>query len=250
MNADPKRGERLYYARLTAEELAHARGKPFSDPQCGKYLSDFGALLQMLPAPPRRILDLGCGTGWTSLLLARAGYSVLGVDISVEAIQAARETAAAGGVNGAEFAIGDYEEMHFPPAFDHVLFYDALHHAENEAAAIAAAYRALAPGGSLLAFEPGVGHSRSRGAEHARATFEVHEKDMPPRYIWSLGRRAGFRRKVFLPAPHEAARSVYRRDYFRAPSGWRLRLENAWGYWRALTKVGRAGRSGMVVMWK
>ena len=52
-------------------------------------------------------------------------------------------------------------------------------------------------------------------AEHAVATYGVHEKDMPPSYVWKLGKRAGFRRKLFLPLPHEAGRAVYRRDFLK-----------------------------------
>jgi S-adenosylmethionine-dependent methyltransferase len=37
-----------------------------------------------LPAPPARVLDLGCGQGTQALRLARRGYEVAGVDASAE----------------------------------------------------------------------------------------------------------------------------------------------------------------------
>ena len=45
----------------------------------------------LLPTPPAKLLDLGCGTGLTSLSFARRGYDVTGQDISETAIQYANE---------------------------------------------------------------------------------------------------------------------------------------------------------------
>jgi len=39
-------------------------------------------LEQELPAPPVRVIDLGCGQGTQALRLARRGYDVTGVDAS------------------------------------------------------------------------------------------------------------------------------------------------------------------------
>jgi SAM-dependent methyltransferase len=247
---DPKAGEKAYYARLGSDGCRHARDKPFSDGDCGKYLSDLGALLLMLERPPRSVLDFGCGAGWTSLFLARAGFEVLGVDISADAIALARAAAAEDGISGVEFAAADYEGFRAERPFDYVLFYDALHHAEDEQAAVSAAYLALKPGGVMFAFEPGAGHSHSAGARHAVSTYGVHEKDMSPAYVWRLGRRAGFSRVLFLPLPHDIGRNVYRRDYLRSASGLRLRAERLWGYLRAASKITRVARSGLVLMWK
>jgi SAM-dependent methyltransferase len=248
---DPKAGEKTYYAQLGEAGRCHAKAKPFSDVDCGKYLCNLGALLLMLEPPEKAVLDFGCGTGWTSLFLAKAGYAVTGVDISEDAVRLARETAVEQAVQGVEFLAADYEGFQPSRAYDYVLFYDALHHAEDEQAAIDAAYRSLKPGGVLFAFEPGAGHSASSGAKHAVETYGVHEKDMPPLYVWTLGKRAGFKRKLFLPLPHETGRSVYRRDYLRvAGSGWKLWFEKVWGYFRAGTKAVRTGRSGLIVMWK
>jgi 2-polyprenyl-3-methyl-5-hydroxy-6-metoxy-1,4-benzoquinol methylase len=248
---DPKAGEKTYYAQLGEEGRRHAKAKPFSDVHCGRYLCNLGALLMMLEPPQKSVLDFGCGTGWTSIFLAKAGYTVTGVDISEDAVRLAREAAAEQGVGGVEFQAADYEGFPASAAYDYVLFYDALHHAEDEQEAVNAAYRALKPGGMLFAFEPGAGHSDSAGAKHAVETYGVHEKDMPPSYVWSLGRRAGFRRRLFLPLPHEQGRALFRRDYAAAGrSGWRLRAEKIWGYFRAATGALRTRRSGLIVMWK
>jgi SAM-dependent methyltransferase len=41
--------------------------------------------------PSARVLDLGCGTGYYSSILADLGFSVVGVDISVKAIEQAKK---------------------------------------------------------------------------------------------------------------------------------------------------------------
>ena len=46
-------------------------------------------LRETLPAPPARVLDLGCGTGTLSELLAAEGYDAVGVDFSPAMIERA-----------------------------------------------------------------------------------------------------------------------------------------------------------------
>jgi len=247
---DPKAGEKAYYARLGPDGLRHARGKPYSDRDCGKYLVDMGALLQMIGPPPGSVLDLGCGTGWTSRILARAGFEVLGIDISPDAVGIARSVAAEEGVTGAQFVEADYEGFHTDRSFDYALFYDSLHHAEDERAAIASAWRALRLGGVLFAFEPGRGHHRDPRALSAVGAYGVHEKEMPPSKIWRIGRKVGFRRALFLPVPHVGGRAIYRRDYIAASGGLALQLERLWGLFRLATAAARVSQLGLTLLWK
>lgn len=50
-------------------------------------------LLELLPAAPARVADLGCGTGTLSTLLTELGYDVTGLDFSPEMIRLARAKA-------------------------------------------------------------------------------------------------------------------------------------------------------------
>jgi ubiquinone/menaquinone biosynthesis C-methylase UbiE len=171
----------------------YAAGKPFSDPECGRYLLEMGALLYLLPPPPARLLDLGCGTGWTSCLLARRGYDVVGQDIAPDMIHQAGLNKQRYGVGNVQFVTCDYENLSYDNEFDCVVFYDSLHHAMSEELALSMAYRALRPGGVCVISEPGWGHARREHSLAAVRAFNVTEKDMPPRYVIRLGKNVGFR---------------------------------------------------------
>jgi SAM-dependent methyltransferase len=201
----PKQGEIDYVSKLAAHEVAHAFAKPFSDPRCGQYLMDLGLVLSLLPPPPARLLDLGVGPGWTSILFARRGYDVVGVDVAPAMIELARANRARCGDDlRLDFAVADYESLDWQDKFDAVVFYDALHHAEDEAAALATVFRALRPGGVCITVEPGARHADDPGAHAARARFGVTEKSMPPAHIIAVAQRLGFRKfEVYeRPTPH------------------------------------------------
>ena len=55
-------------------------------------------LVAVMPDPPARILDVGCGTGSLAVLLAQAGHEVTGIDTSAEMLALARAKAATAGV--------------------------------------------------------------------------------------------------------------------------------------------------------
>jgi SAM-dependent methyltransferase len=167
--------------------------KPFSHEECPRYLIDLGRVMCLLPAAPARILDLGVGMGWTSVFLAKRGYEVVGQDICGDLIAMAEQLKDRYGVASASFVVQDYEAMAYRKEFDGALFYDALHHAEDERAALAKVYEALKPGGVCLTVEPGEGHADSEPTLKYVEAYGVTEKDMPPRHIIALAKDVGFR---------------------------------------------------------
>ena len=189
----PKQGEIDYIQSIPAEAVQQALGKPFSYEMCGRYLMDIGAILSLLPDwPPARILDLGVGTGWTSIFIAKRGFDVVGQDIAADMIALANENKARWGIDNVDFVVSDYEAMTFDHEFDAAVFYDSLHHAVDERLALAKVYQALKPGGKVITVEPGEGHSQSPESIEAMRRWGVTEKDMPPHHIMSIGREIGF----------------------------------------------------------
>jgi SAM-dependent methyltransferase len=198
-----------YYDRIGEAGRRHAVGKPFSDADCGLYLLRAGALFALLPPPPARVLDCGCGTGWLSYFLAQRGYEVVGTDVSPDAIALAKANPVFAAGARPQFVIGDSESLAFDSEFDAVVFFDSLHHALDETAALRSAYRALKTGGLVVALEPGRGHQRvSRAID---AAFDVTDRDMPPSRVCRVGRRVGFARCRTLPAPQHLGKALYTR---------------------------------------
>jgi SAM-dependent methyltransferase len=243
-------GEREYFARIGPAGLRHSTHKPFSDEFCSPNLANLDALFHLLEPPPGRLVEFGCGVGWLSLFLAERGYEVTGVDISPEAIATARAQSQARGLANARFVVGDYESFKPAGEYDYVLFYDSLHHAEEEVAAVRCAYAALRPDGVMIAFEPQAGHSQTLVSGKAVEEFGVHEKDMPPEYIARLGRQAGFSRHLILPRPHEIIRSLYRPSYRRGTGLFDLKMRLLLSKLRVISRLFRRSEEHFIVLWK
>jgi SAM-dependent methyltransferase len=210
----PRPGELTYYERIGEDGRRHAVGKPFSDNDCGLYLLRAGALFSLLPRPPARVLDCGCGTGWLASFLARRGYDVVGTDVAPDAIRLAQASLMSpmlpnNEAGAVQFLVADSESLTFDREFDGVVFFDSLHHATDERAAIASAFRALKPGGLCVVLEPGRGHARhSRAVD---AAYDVTDKDMPPSHVCRLARSVGFARCRVVPAPQHLGKALYTR---------------------------------------
>jgi ubiquinone/menaquinone biosynthesis C-methylase UbiE len=194
-----KQGEIAYLKNIGEDGIRHAVHKPFSDHECAKYLFELGAVFTMLPAPPARLLDIGCGTGWTSRFFAKRGYAVTGIDISDDMIHHARLAANREDLCDIAFQACDYEEVTFHEEFDCAVFFDSLHHAVDEQKAVDMAFRALKIGGICVTSEPGTGHQAHPSSIEAMKRFGVTEKDMPPKKIVKLGKNAGFSKFRIMP---------------------------------------------------
>jgi SAM-dependent methyltransferase len=107
---------------------------------------------------PGRALDLGCGTGTSSLYLAARGWQIVGVDFVPTAIGQARRKARKAGVK-ADFHVADVTRLDWlTPAFTLALDVGCLHvlSPEGQAAYAHGLARLVAPDGVYLvyAFQP------------------------------------------------------------------------------------------------
>jgi SAM-dependent methyltransferase len=204
-----KQGEHDYFKNIGNAGMQHATHKPWSDEQCGLYLMELGAMLGLMPTGGR-LLDMGCGTGWTSVLFAKKGFDVIGQDLVPEAIDAGRGLKQENRIDNLDFVVGDYESLTFENEFDVVVFFDCLHHAVDEVGALRSAYRALKPGGICITSEPGRGHERRSAA--LAAEFDVTERDMHPAKIIRAGKKVGFRRFSVHPHAHYLYIALYRQQ--------------------------------------
>lgn len=172
-----KQDEIAYYHRLGEEGQRHSDGKPFTDAECGALLIDMGQALNLLPPPPSKILDVGCGTGWTSEFLSRAGYHVTGLDISPDMIEACRRLRSG---QNLDFTVGDFEAISSSGSYDAILSFGSLHHCDDLNAALTSCFRALRTGGILLLLEPGEGHEDSETSREYVANYGLTERSLPP----------------------------------------------------------------------
>ena len=108
-----------------------------------------GLLRRFLPpSSERRVLDVGCGTGYNLKILAPWGR-VEGVDPAPEALAYCRQK----GFDQVKSSEGIH--LPYPPGhFGLVTALDVIEHIEDDARALREWYRVLQPGGTLLIFTP------------------------------------------------------------------------------------------------
>jgi ubiquinone/menaquinone biosynthesis C-methylase UbiE len=107
-------------------------------------------------APGDRVLDLGCGAGWATRLLARMVAAdesarqrdgvVVGLDISDEMIRRAQQTSR----ENIRFVVGSAEQIPWEANFfDKVLSVESFYYYPDQDRALDELHRVMAPGGRL-----------------------------------------------------------------------------------------------------
>jgi ArsR family transcriptional regulator len=116
----------------------------------GRSWQAFGHLLLRI-LPPLTVADLGAGEGLLSELLARRCKKVIAVDNSEKIVAFGAAKAKKNGLKNLEFRLGDLQNPPIEPgSVDLVVLSQALHHAEDPAAALVAAYKLLKAHGQIL----------------------------------------------------------------------------------------------------
>ena len=206
-----KLDEKLYFKKIGEAGVDFTLHKPFSDPEnLGSLLSDIAAIFELMPKHPVRVVDLGCGSGWTSEFYARAGHDVTGVDISKLAIEAARKYFIRPNLH---FICSDFDKLNLDNKFDVAVFNDSLHHTDDEKVTLKSVYKMIKPGGIIIICEPGKGHSKSTSSIAAAKEYGVSERDMPPKLSKKALNDAGFGSVSTYSHPAKLHRSNYKRFF-------------------------------------
>jgi SAM-dependent methyltransferase len=97
----------------------------------------------------KKVLEIGCGSGRISSLLAEECNALVAIDPDEKDIENARAR-----IPGVDFRVGSGEKLDFPDSsFDLVIFTLSLHHQDSRKALKEAA-RVAKPGGRILVVEP------------------------------------------------------------------------------------------------
>jgi SAM-dependent methyltransferase len=184
--------------------------------------------------PPARIADIGCGTGWSSIAIARAypRVRVDGFDLDEASVTQAAANAEAAGVAGrVTFQVRDAADPLLAGRYDLVMMFETLHDMARPVEALGAMRRLLAPGGAVLIADERVGEAfagpadaierlnyafsvlhclpatMAEGGPLEQATGTV----MRPPTLRRYAEQAGFRDVTVLPIEHDFWR-FYRLD--------------------------------------
>jgi ubiquinone/menaquinone biosynthesis C-methylase UbiE len=122
---------------------------------------------------PRRVLDLGCGPGVSTIVVAHARPEarVTGLDVASRMLtQAVHYTERAGLDHSVSYVLADAARLPFKDAsWDLVTGHSFLYLVENRDAILREAYRVLGPGGRFASMEPRKGRKSLRALlEHWR----------------------------------------------------------------------------------
>jgi SAM-dependent methyltransferase len=121
----------------------------------------------------RRVLDIGCGTGYGSAELAHTAAAVTGVDISPEAIAQACSSYAAPNLR---FLAASATSIPFPDSsFDLITCFEVIEHIHDWPSLLKEARRLLSPGGQFIVSTPNKSYYAESRVQIGPNPFHVHE---------------------------------------------------------------------------
>lgn len=123
------------------------RARDWADIQEGQCNTVYRAVFDRLSLRPgTKYCDVGCGAGLAALLASDRGAEVSGVDAAEGLLEIARERVA-----GADFRLGDLEELPFPDGmFDFVTGFNSFQFAADPVAALREGRRISKPSGRIV----------------------------------------------------------------------------------------------------
>jgi len=124
------------------------RPHSFDEASARAYFRDYAQFVSGEVTPGGRALDVGCGSGWTSLLLHESGLDTVGVDLTADAFEVPPRA-------GLTYVAGNAMSLPFPDSsFDVVSGYQMLEHVPDPERALSEFARVLRPGGVVCVVGP------------------------------------------------------------------------------------------------
>jgi ubiquinone/menaquinone biosynthesis C-methylase UbiE len=155
-------------------------------------------LSRLVGEPPRRVLDVGCGTGFVALRLAELGHTVTGVDLSPRMIGQARRKAESEGLT-ADFHVADAASLDLPAAtFDLVVARHVIWNLPDPVQAVGDWLRVLRQGGRLALVEGKWADNEAQRLANAGPASQVLARIVDAASALAVRRRAGLAGRVVL----------------------------------------------------
>jgi 2-polyprenyl-3-methyl-5-hydroxy-6-metoxy-1,4-benzoquinol methylase len=156
--------------------------RPMFTNELSSWVAAVPGLVERLHRPGARALDVGCGTGWSTVALARTfpGLEITGLDLDEASVADARRHALANNLDGrVRFEIGDAAAVKpgdLGGSFDVVCIFEALHDMGHPVDALRALRGLLTPDGYFVVAD-------ERVADDFTAPGDFNERFM---YAWSV----------------------------------------------------------------
>ena len=121
----------------------------------------------------KKVIDLGCGSGYGAAELALKARSVVGVDLAEEAILEARRQYTA---ENLKFEVASLEQLPFADAsFQLAVCFEVIEHLSNYRGLLSEARRVLEPGGQLVISTPNISFYAESRKLNGPNPFHEHE---------------------------------------------------------------------------
>lgn len=145
-------------------------------------IKEYTTLIRWLDSKPgERILDIGCGDGYFSRLIADQGAYVVGIDINLPMLDVAEKK---NRTERTEFHTMNAEELGFPDAsFDKIVSFCVIEHFDDDNRVLKHASRLLKPGGVMVFSADSLSHAGIRDHERAAHRRRYHVNSFYTREI-------------------------------------------------------------------